>query len=123
MDILCPVPGERLQLLSRLMEQEGIYYYFKHVDGSHTVVIADSHSAHSPIEGYEEIPYIPVGRAGGPDRNTSRLEFRAGDPAGTHSSSTTMTSKSRALSCFQDAGQAQTRTWRIMKFSITLASI
>ncbi len=52
--------------ISRLMEQEGIYYYLKHVDGRHTVVIADSHSAHSPVEGYEQIPYIPVERAARP---------------------------------------------------------
>ena len=28
--------------VSRLMEQEGIYYYFKHENGKHTLVLADS---------------------------------------------------------------------------------
>ncbi|MEA3277301.1 MAG: type VI secretion system tip protein TssI/VgrG [Pseudomonadota bacterium] len=45
--------------VSRLMEQEGIYFYFKHEDGKHTLVLADSYSAHSPYPGYEEIPYYP----------------------------------------------------------------
>ncbi|MFM9971955.1 MAG: type VI secretion system Vgr family protein [Burkholderiales bacterium] len=47
--------------VSRLMEQEGIYYYFKHAEKRHTLVIADSFSAHNTTEGYEKIPFIPAG--------------------------------------------------------------
>jgi type VI secretion system secreted protein VgrG len=47
--------------LSRLMEQEGIYYYFKHEEERHILVIADSYNAHESVEGYEKIPFIPVG--------------------------------------------------------------
>jgi len=43
--------------LSRLMEQEGIYYYFKHEDGKHTLVLADAHSSHEPCPGYEEVSF------------------------------------------------------------------
>ncbi len=50
--------------VSRLMEQEGMYFYFKHVDGRHTLILADSYSAHSPFEDYAEIPFIPQDRAG-----------------------------------------------------------
>lgn len=49
--------------VSRLMEQEGIYYYFTHADNKHTLVLADSSSAHSPFPGYEEIPFIAQERA------------------------------------------------------------
>ncbi|VAW76608.1 VgrG protein [hydrothermal vent metagenome] len=35
--------------ISRLMEEEGIYYYFAHEDGVHTLVLSDSYSAHEPI--------------------------------------------------------------------------
>jgi type VI secretion system secreted protein VgrG len=42
--------------LARLMEQEGIYYYFKHEDGKHKLVLADAHGSHEPIPGYEEVP-------------------------------------------------------------------
>jgi len=45
--------------VSRLMEQEGIYYYFKHQDGKHTLVLADGYIAHSTIPGFEEVPYFP----------------------------------------------------------------
>lgn len=41
--------------ISRLMEQEGIYYYFAHTNGQHSLVLADSATAHAPVEGYEEI--------------------------------------------------------------------
>jgi type VI secretion system secreted protein VgrG len=45
--------------VSRLMEQEGIYYYFKHQDGKHILVLSDAVSAHQTFPGYEEIPYYP----------------------------------------------------------------
>jgi type VI secretion system secreted protein VgrG len=34
--------------VSRLMEEEGIYYYFKHEKGKHTLVLGDAPAAHSP---------------------------------------------------------------------------
>jgi len=43
--------------ISRLMEQEGIYYYFKYENGKHTLVLADSLSKHNPYEGYETIDF------------------------------------------------------------------
>ena len=44
--------------VSRLMEQEGIYYYFRHDKGRHTMVLVDSTSAHSPYGDYGTIPYV-----------------------------------------------------------------
>jgi len=34
---------------SRLMEEEGFYYFFKHGDGSHTMVVANSPERHPPL--------------------------------------------------------------------------
>jgi type VI secretion system secreted protein VgrG len=34
---------------SRLMEEEGIYYFFKHSDGSHTMVVANTPGSHSDL--------------------------------------------------------------------------
>jgi type VI secretion system secreted protein VgrG len=45
--------------VSRLMEQEGIYYYFKHKKDKHILVLADSASAHAPFAGYENLPFYP----------------------------------------------------------------
>lgn len=45
----------------RLMEQEGIYYYFTHENGKHTMVLADSASAHSPLTGFETIEFSGLG--------------------------------------------------------------
>jgi type VI secretion system secreted protein VgrG len=50
--------------VSRLMEQEGIYYFFEHEDGKHTLVLADSASAHSAYESYDSINYRPRTHAG-----------------------------------------------------------
>lgn len=52
-----------LNFVSRLMEQEGIYYHFAHKDGKHTVVLGDSPSAHEPFPGYEELPFVIGERA------------------------------------------------------------
>jgi type VI secretion system secreted protein VgrG len=45
--------------VSRLMEQEGICYYFTHKDGEHTMVLADSPSAHDPCPDCEKAGYYP----------------------------------------------------------------
>ena len=44
--------------VSRLMEEEGIYYYVKHTDGHNTVVLTDSTGKHTASPGYETIPFI-----------------------------------------------------------------
>ena len=44
--------------VSRLMEQEGIYYFFEHAQGTHKMVLADSISAHKAIEGEASIAYM-----------------------------------------------------------------
>jgi len=49
-----------LNFVSRLMEQHGIYYFFKHSGGKHTLVLADSKSSHSPVPQHATIPYIPL---------------------------------------------------------------
>lgn len=45
--------------ISRLMEDEGIYYYFAHEADKHSLVLCDSYGSHAPVEGYEEIRYLP----------------------------------------------------------------
>lgn len=45
--------------VSRLLEQEGIYYFFKSLAGRHTLVLADSYGAHAPAPGYAQIRYMP----------------------------------------------------------------
>jgi type VI secretion system secreted protein VgrG len=45
--------------ICRLLEQEGIYFYFRHEEGRHTLVLADAYSAHEPAAGYDEVPYYP----------------------------------------------------------------
>jgi type VI secretion system secreted protein VgrG len=50
--------------VSRLMEQEGIYYYFQHEDDKHTLVLADDIGEHDRYPDYETIPYYPPTKAG-----------------------------------------------------------
>jgi type VI secretion system secreted protein VgrG len=46
-----------LNFVSRLMESEGIYYFFRHADGAHTLVLVDSPVTHTTTPGYETIPF------------------------------------------------------------------
>jgi len=43
--------------ISRLMEQNGIFYFFEHEDGKHTMVIADSASIHTSCPGFDSAGY------------------------------------------------------------------
>ncbi|SNS13064.1 MULTISPECIES: type VI secretion system Vgr family protein [unclassified Azospirillum] len=49
-----------LNFVCRLMEDEGIFWFFTHADGKHTLVLADDASAHSNIPGTATLPYIPL---------------------------------------------------------------
>ena len=43
--------------VSRLMEQVGIYYYFTHENGLHTLVLSDAPSSHDKFPGYDKVTY------------------------------------------------------------------
>jgi type VI secretion system secreted protein VgrG len=45
--------------VSRLMEEEGVYHYFKHEAAKHTLVLCNSARAHTPIKG-EKLLWAPV---------------------------------------------------------------
>src|SRR5437879_1988123 len=48
--------------VSRLMEEEGIYYYFEHSDSKHTLKLVDSDSGHQKLAGKSSIAYHLPGR-------------------------------------------------------------
>lgn len=45
------------QFLSRLFEEEGIYYFFEYSDEKHTLVLSDDVSAHQTVDGRDVLPY------------------------------------------------------------------
>jgi len=56
-----------LDFISRLMELEGIAYYFSHEDDKHTLVLTDAATQHQPFSGYEVIPYHQTPSGGSTD--------------------------------------------------------
>ncbi len=44
--------------ISRLMEHEGIYYWFEHTDGQHTLVISDDKGVHQSYGDYGTLVYL-----------------------------------------------------------------
>src|SRR5262249_10819469 len=60
--------------ISRLMEQEGIFYYFQHENGKHTMVIANSAVAIEDCPNQESVRYELT--AGGWQQDDVITEFR-----------------------------------------------
>lgn len=92
----CQYRETDFNFVSRLMEEAGICYYVTHVNGRHTVVLADSSAHHTPYPHYEQISF------GQSDRADTEVMARgarntASSPAST--SSTTTTPKCRAHRC------------------------
>ena len=56
-----------LDFISRLMELEGIAYYFNHEADRHTLVLTDTATQHKPCSGYEIIPYHQTPSGGSTD--------------------------------------------------------
>ncbi|WP_416762587.1 type VI secretion system Vgr family protein [Roseateles sp. So40a] len=56
--------------VARLLEQEGIYWYFTHDEGGHTLVLTDAASAHDCAPGCESLPFY-----GGVNNAPPELEY------------------------------------------------
>ena len=50
--------------VSRMMEKWGIYYYFEHADGAHTLVAADQKACHHACTDLPTVKFISVDQAG-----------------------------------------------------------
>ncbi len=55
--------------ISRLMEHHGIYYFFKHDDGKHQLIVTDDNSKYQTVSGYDTIPYFPPENAEARERD------------------------------------------------------
>ncbi|MDQ6628449.1 MAG: type VI secretion system tip protein VgrG [Pseudomonadota bacterium] len=53
--------------VARLLEHEGIYWYFEHGDGEHKLIMVDSQSAHDAAPSCETLPFIEHGADTAPD--------------------------------------------------------
>jgi type VI secretion system secreted protein VgrG len=53
-----------LNFIHRILEQEGIYYFFRHHDGKHTLVLLDSSASHEPVDDFAEVPFYAPLEAG-----------------------------------------------------------
>jgi len=56
--VYCVQYGESdLDFVGRLLEEEGIFYFFEHAQGSHTMVLGDAPRVHQPIPGGAAIAF------------------------------------------------------------------
>ena len=74
-----------LRFVQRLLEEEGIYYFFRHEETKHTLVFADSITAHETADGYESILYTAKERrVAGSEEHFWGLVVRRGLYPGRH---------------------------------------
>ena len=59
-----------LAFISRLLEHEGICYFFRHEDTREVLVLTDDRSHHPPIEGSDTVTYRATGGMAAPDEET-----------------------------------------------------
>jgi type VI secretion system secreted protein VgrG len=63
--------------ISRLLEEDGIFYYFEHAEDRHVLVMADHEGTHRPIAGQPELWWNPQG--GNVEDREHIHEFRFGE--------------------------------------------
>jgi len=56
-DLCVQYRESELDFVLRLLEDEGIFYWFEHGDDGHVLVLADVPSAHQPISGEQVLPH------------------------------------------------------------------
>ena len=62
--------------VSRLMEREGIYYFFEHKEDGHKLVLSDGATSHEPFPGYDVLTYRGRDRTHPTEEHVSRWEVR-----------------------------------------------
>jgi type VI secretion system secreted protein VgrG len=62
--------------ISRLMEEEGIYYYFKHADGKHTLVLSNNAKAEQPCPNLSQARFLPQSGMGEWEDGVQTFEHR-----------------------------------------------
>ncbi len=53
-----------LDFAARLMEEEGIFYYFRFGPGEHSMVVGDAPSVHIPIPGEQRAKFVEINQGG-----------------------------------------------------------
>lgn len=64
-----------LNFVMRLMEQEGITFFFTHEADKHTLTLVDSPSAHKPFAGFETLQFNPSHQGGVDGEAVSSWQF------------------------------------------------
>ena len=78
LDVALQYRETEFNFISRLMEREGMFYFFEHEQGKHTLVIADQPAAHPVLPGTPTLSYQPGDGSGAGGDVITRLASKAG---------------------------------------------
>jgi type VI secretion system secreted protein VgrG len=76
LDVAMQYRETELNFISRLMEREGMFYFFEHEQGKHTLVIADQPAAHPVLPVTPTLSYQPGDGSGAGGDVITRLALR-----------------------------------------------
>ena len=65
-----------LNFVSRLLEQEGIFYYFEHSESKHVLVLCDDPAQLTSAPGYASVPFKPASGQNPMDTHENIFEWR-----------------------------------------------
>jgi type VI secretion system secreted protein VgrG len=73
-----------MDFVSRLLQEEGIFYFFEHSRDKHVMVFADDTVHYKPIEGRQEVSFKPPSGLNPERESISYVDFSAGSARGLH---------------------------------------
>ena len=104
--------------VGRILEHAGIYYYFRHEENRHVLVLADAASAHATAPDYETMQFHPQGTAdAGGDEFLNRWEVAHQWRSGAYASDDFDFERPRADLTAPAAGQRQAQEEAISRSS------
>ena len=107
-----------MNFISRLMETEGIYYYFIHEEGKHTMVLADDRGSHEAELGAEAVPFFPPGAKAVSRAHVFHWRVRKQIQSTAYSTTTTTSRSPRTTSTSAAPSPRRTRTARSRSLTI-----
>ena len=109
----------------RLMEQFGVYYFFEHADGKHTLVLADAKSSHKPVPAFRRCPTIRSTTPGGGKSNISRPGRSGGGRRAAFSFSRIMATRNPPPTCSRSRrtpAATPTIPWRCLTIPMAMST-
>ena len=109
-----------LNFIRRILEQEGVYFYFEHSKNEHTLVLVDASTTHATFPGYDSLSYDPAAVGGRltPNETIASMSLRKSiePPRHAHSDYNFKMPSSSLLVNSQGRGEAYNSAYEVFEY-------